>query len=155
MTLTPKQLRNFWRKVDKSAANGCWVWSGSRDGGGYGMVRIGGRLLKTHRLVLQLRGLVIPDGMVVDHRCHNTSCLNPDHLSVVTQRQNVQNKKARGSGRYTSKYPGVSWFPRDQNWVVKAWTGNKYRHIGYFETEAAAFEAYRWAVGGDIHGQFK
>lgn len=38
----------------------------------------------------------IPDGLVIRHGCDNPSCINPDHLSVGTQRENVMDRESRG-----------------------------------------------------------
>lgn len=68
---------------------GCWLWTGSLTTSGYGQFSWKRRMMQAHRLSLELRGVAIPEGMVVDHVCRVRSCVNPDHLRVVTQRQNV------------------------------------------------------------------
>jgi len=80
----------FWAKVDKSGE--CWIWTGATAGPGYGRMYCGqgGRRNEyAHRLVLEFAGIVISDGLTVDHLCRNTLCVNPDHLDVVTHRENV------------------------------------------------------------------
>lgn len=65
----------------------CWNWPGHRDRQGYG--KVGKRL--AHRLVYQAAlGEPIPDGMVIDHLCRNPSCVNPEHLDVVTPEENTK-----------------------------------------------------------------
>lgn len=88
-TLTPKTLEErFWEKVDKTAA--CWLWNGYRDRNGYGQVRVNRRTLKyAHRVSFELCVGPIPDGLVLDHLCRNTSCVNPEHLEAVTQHLNI------------------------------------------------------------------
>lgn len=68
--------------------NGCWIWQGSKDTSGYGLVRIAGRLEKTHRAVLLERGVDL-EGLEVDHLCRVRACCNPDHLEAVTHRTNI------------------------------------------------------------------
>lgn len=89
----------FWRFVEKS--DGCWKWTGkSVNKKGYGQLgAIGGKGTKAiaaHRLSYQIHKGEIPDGMVVMHSCDNPSCVNPDHLSVGTQSQNILEAIAKG-----------------------------------------------------------
>lgn len=94
MTLdTPKLIERFWRKVDKSSGpNGCWLWTDSASGTGYGYLGIGGRSgrrCQAHRLVYELVVGPIPEGLQIDHICRVRRCVRPDHLRVVTQRENL------------------------------------------------------------------
>ena len=88
----------LWRHVDK--AGDCWIWTGkSVNQKGYGQIQIGGRETKqklVHRLSYEIHYGEIPEGMVVMHSCDNPSCVNPDHLSVGTQSQNILDAFARG-----------------------------------------------------------
>ena len=89
----------FWRFVDKSGE--CWLWLGSsRTQKGYGLLpKVGGSKGKSvlaHRLSYQIHKGEIPEGMVVMHSCDNPSCVNPDHLSVGTQSQNILEAIAKG-----------------------------------------------------------
>lgn len=81
---------------DRSACEpntGCWLWLGSLDGCGYGMVYIGGRGAtrtgRAHRVSYTLAYGPIPDGLTLDHLCRVRSCINPDHLEAVTARENI------------------------------------------------------------------
>lgn len=60
--------------------------------GGYGMIRYDGRDMAVHRAILLALGVPIPEGVEVDHvrlrGCTSPACWNPDHLEVVTQREN-------------------------------------------------------------------
>lgn len=77
--------------VDSST--GCWLWLGSIDGRGYAYMWVGsrndGRTHLAHRLTWELFRGPIPDGLVVTHHCRARSCVNPDHLEVVTQRDSL------------------------------------------------------------------
>lgn len=71
-------------------ADGCWEWSGAATRRGYGLIRVGGILMSAHRTSYEaLRG-PIPPGLVLDHLCKNTYCVNPDHLEAVTQLVNMR-----------------------------------------------------------------
>ncbi len=69
---------------------GCWLWTGSLDAKGYGHIHIMVRgAALAHRVSWERHRGPIPDGMVIDHLCRVRSCVNPDHLRVVTPRVNV------------------------------------------------------------------
>ncbi len=77
----------------------CWLWTGGLSSQGYGVFG-GRRYSKTlaHRAMLQLTGVVIPDGMVVDHTCMNRICVNPLHLRIVTKGINAtENSNSAGA----------------------------------------------------------
>lgn len=71
----------------------CWIWTGPTNNHGYG--RFGGSRY-AHRVSYQLAHGPIPPGMVVLHRCDNPPCVNPDHLSLGTQRDNVRDMVTKG-----------------------------------------------------------
>lgn len=75
----------FWEKVNKTDT--CWVWtaSGTR---GYGRMWVNGSNEFAHHISLSLVGREIPEGLEVDHLCRNPSCVRPDHLEIVTRREN-------------------------------------------------------------------
>lgn len=85
----------FWSKVDKEDSDGCWLWVGGYSGGKngrYGCFSIGGRrggMRPAHRVAYELLVGPIPEGMVLDHLCHNTRCVNPRHLEPVSQEENM------------------------------------------------------------------
>lgn len=77
----------FWSFVIKS--DGCWRWSGAKTRNGYGDLTVGGRMVKAHRFSYELHFGKIPSGMEVRHMCHNPECTNPEHLSVGTHADNM------------------------------------------------------------------
>ena len=74
--------------------NGCLEWMGHRDSKGYGRVLAFGRFGKAERVCMRVGGGIDPGDLEVDHLCRNRSCVNPDHLEVVTHRENL----LRGDG---------------------------------------------------------
>lgn len=83
----------FWAKVDKTDT--CWLWTAAKDRRGYGYFGIAkGHVQLAHRFAWENQRGLIPEGLVIDHLCRNTSCVNPDHLEPVTQRVNVQRGNA-------------------------------------------------------------
>lgn len=78
----------FWSKVDKSALGGCWSWIGCKARGGYGMFRLG-KMVLAHRIAYEAYIGDIPQGLEIDHLCRNRSCVNPEHLELVTHQENT------------------------------------------------------------------
>lgn len=70
-------------------SNGCWVWLLSKNKQGYGKLSIKDQPVRAHRYYYEQYKGEIPTGLVVDHICRNTSCVNPDHLEAVTYKENV------------------------------------------------------------------
>ncbi len=76
----------FWSKTEPRE-NGCIEWTGCRSHG-YGRFRCNGRLWGAHRFAYEVTLGPIPEGLVLDHLCRNTACVNPSHLEPVTDQIN-------------------------------------------------------------------
>jgi hypothetical protein len=84
----------FWRKVAKGER--CWEWTAYRAQNGYGQFgAVAGESPRlAHRFAYELLVGPIPSGLVIDHLCQNKGCVNPAHMRVVTQRENVMRSDA-------------------------------------------------------------
>lgn len=69
--------------------SGCVLWLGGYGRGGYAKFLHKGRYTVAHRVSYELANGPIPSGMVLDHLCRVRSCINPDHLEPVTNRENT------------------------------------------------------------------
>lgn len=81
-------------------ATGCWEWQGHRARNGYGKFydAESGHVVLAHRAYYERHISAIPVGLQIDHLCRNRGCVNPEHLEVVEQTENVR----RGSSaRFT------------------------------------------------------
>jgi hypothetical protein len=81
----------FWSKVDfLSDSHGCWLWLAGKDRNGYGSFnrRYAGTGL-AHRIAYEVTYGPVDPKLSLDHLCRNTSCVNPNHLEPVTQRENI------------------------------------------------------------------
>lgn len=79
----------FWDFVCPEPNTGCWLWDGP-DNGKYGLLRVGYKNTYAHRHSYEMARGPIPHGLVIDHTCRITFCVNPDHLDAVTQGENVR-----------------------------------------------------------------
>lgn len=79
----------FLARTERDAETGCWNWVGQADNG-YCRVMINRCRFLVHRFSYELFVGPIPPGLVIDHLCRNRRCVNPGHLEVVTQRENIR-----------------------------------------------------------------
>jgi hypothetical protein len=100
--ITRREWLNFLHKVQGGTACLCgtgqphqhWLWQGSKNKGGYGLLAWRGREYRAHRFAhIALRG-AIPEGLEPDHCCRIPACVNPSCLELVTHKENV----LRGEG---------------------------------------------------------
>jgi hypothetical protein len=87
------------RLIDNSviAENGCMEWAKFKKNG-YGVTSLNGRLEQAHRASWKVFNGEIPKGLQVNHKCHNRSCINIDHLYIGTQKENMKDMALAGRG---------------------------------------------------------
>ena len=88
----------FWEKVDKTGD--CWVWTGATSKG-YRKISVNGKMQLAHRVSYELYNGDIPEGeghhgMCCLHRCDTPACVNPAHLFLGTQPENVRDMEEKG-----------------------------------------------------------
>jgi len=87
-------LKRFADSIFPEPNTGCWLWGGSIAGRGYGTLTTKKKHIYAHRLSYTMYKGAIPEGLTIDHMCNNTYCVNPDHLQVLSLRENVLKNKS-------------------------------------------------------------
>ena len=79
-----------WHKnADANLETGCWEWKFGLNHDGYGWMHFEGKSTTAHRVAYKLCIGKIPKDQVVRHVCHNRKCVNPEHLLLGTQLDNI------------------------------------------------------------------
>ena len=109
----------------------CILWVGATTQQGYGKISVDGSLKLAHRFAWERYCGAIPDGMFVDHLCHAPACVNPDHLRLATNRQNLQNRSGACKGS-KSGIRGVGWSEKEGKWIAQVQVNGKNHRGGCF-----------------------
>jgi hypothetical protein len=89
-------MRRFEAKWESEPNTGCWLWFAGADKLGYGRFGIGTTVYLAHRISWELYVSSIPEGMGVLHRCDTPACVNPAHLFIGSQLDNLLDMVAKG-----------------------------------------------------------
>jgi hypothetical protein len=90
-------------KKIRKAESGCWLWTGYIMPLGYVQVSYRGGRGKAHHIAYWANKGPVPEGMVVMHSCDVRHCLNPDHLSLGTQSENIIDAVKKGRQFHRAK----------------------------------------------------
>jgi len=128
-----RDLKRFWARVEYDPNSGCWLWTGSDRGNGYGCFNLttskgNYHTALAHRYAYtQLVGPVDPK-MVLDHKCRTPFCVNPVHLEPVSTGENTKRSPA-WIGRVTHCPHGHEYTPENIAPIFRkgAYVGRKCR----------------------------
>lgn len=95
-----KRIERF---ISREPNTGCWLWTGGVDLLGYGRIKMRHGLRQyrseyAHRIVFAHYRGAIAQGLSLCHRCDTPACVNPDHLFLGTQADNMRDMWAKGRG---------------------------------------------------------
>lgn len=89
----------FFKNIsNESHPNDCWIYKHTNQEG-YGKITINQKTVLAHRYSYQINIDIISDGLCVCHKCDNPPCVNPDHLFLGTNGDNMQDKQIKGRAR--------------------------------------------------------
>ncbi len=88
-------MERFWSKCVMTGG-GCWLWTAATNEYGYGQFKIDGGMKLAHRIAWRLKHGHLPEELCVLHVCDTPACVNPDHLFLGTQVDNVADRNAKG-----------------------------------------------------------
>lgn len=90
----------FWENVWPEPNSGCWLWTGAARPKGYGMISVDRRMRSATHISLKIHGIEVPTGKYALHSCDNPWCVNPGHLFVGTQKDNIADCICKGRAPY-------------------------------------------------------
>lgn len=136
------EWERFFARVDKGGS--CWIWTGRLYRNGYGNAwnarKKVGQL--AHRYAYEALVGPIPEGMQLDHICHERACVNPTHLRPVTNKQNNENQQGnRINNRYGLR--GVGFNKRTNKYRARVHHLGREYYAGEYATPEEAAEAAR------------
>lgn len=121
--------------------NGCKVWTGAINSAGYGLITVNGKVTRAHRYAWERVNGSIPEGMLIDHICHNRACVEVTHLRLATRAQNNAYRKGANPNNRTSGVRGVTWDRKRKRWLAGVSKDGKAYYCGMYTTIEAAAKA--------------
>lgn len=101
-----RQRTNYFeRNIEPVTESGCWIWVGTITNIGYGKVGVAYKTISAHRYSYTKYIGEIPEGKLVLHKCDIRCCVNPNHLFLGNQSDNIKDMYAKNRGKLSSRIP--------------------------------------------------
>jgi hypothetical protein len=147
--LSPSFEKRFLKRVNKTKK--CWIWIGPINNKGYGRITYGGMSTTgiAHRAAwIFFNEKRVPKGLNVLHGCDNPRCVNPKHLHLGTQKQNIREMCERNRGVIGEDHPLSRLSNLDVLKVKKLLKTNIYRRViaKRFNVSTALIDRIAWGL---------
>lgn len=144
-------FKSFLSRIKR--VNGHLLWTGVRNGAGYGRISVNGKKIYAHRYTWEQINGPIPEGMEIDHICHTPQCVEISHLRLASRPSNGANMSGPDKGSSS----GVRNVHKSgEKWVVVVKRHGIAHSFGRYNTveEAAVIaEKARQELFGDFAGK--
>ena len=100
-------IERFWSNVNVAGPDECWEWKAAKNSNGYGEFYDGIGQVLAHRYAYEITNMSILKGLACCHTCDNPSCVNPAHLWVGTQHDNMTDKVQKNRQQRGERVPGA------------------------------------------------
>lgn len=97
-------IRQRVKDYSVETLTGCHEWQKHVQPAGYGVIKIHRKSQQAHRASYAVNVGPIPDGMVVMHKCDNPRCVNPEHLAIGSNSDNVRDMINKGRSRVHGRF---------------------------------------------------
>lgn len=89
-----------WTVTPGPLETDCWIWGRTLNSDGYATIKYHQKAYKVYRVMWErLHGRRIPEGKSALHRCDTPSCINPHHIFIGTQEDNIRDMVSKGRQR--------------------------------------------------------
>jgi hypothetical protein len=109
LTVTIEDWFRFWEKFKRKSDDECWLWTAGTADGEYGQFRLQGKHYYAHRVSYFLHNRIDPGELLVLHECNNTLCVNPAHLSLGTNSDNMKHRSESGYSQKGVDHPSAKF----------------------------------------------
>lgn len=130
---------------------GCWIWNHAKNQFGYAIFTLQNRIICVgHRYVWQLCNGPIPYGLIICHHCDTPSCVNPDHLCLGTQKDNIRDmiQKGRMGWRPKGEQQHSSIFTKTQIREMRRMHSKGLKIVEIWPKFGGSYQSVRRAIRG-------
>lgn len=135
-------------KIEINEINDCWNWKACKDKDGYGFFKFRLKQDKAHRVMWILIHGEIPEGLCVCHKCDNPSCVNPDHLFLGTNHDNMLDKARKNRNPFGEKVNTHKFDEKTVLEIVRLYRTGLYRQ----KDLGKMFGVYQSTIGRIVRG---